>query len=120
MVAHPPSYFSQTGRCCQSFTKPPESLVSPSVSLLLGANERVSVSHQDGSSWAIAMGTVEKVDSGPKVWLTLDKAVPHDGDVVYYRIDRVCGYSGGVVAGYLAEFCVSDSERSVSERSSVR
>lgn len=112
MLAHPSAYSSQTGRYTQSFTKTPGSLVSPSMQLTLGANERVFVSRQDGTGWAVAVGTISRVEPGAglRVCLTLDKAVPHDGDVVY-RIDRVSGYSGGAMAGNLAEFCVSDSER---------
>ena len=112
MQARLPILSKSTGRYSQSFTKVPGS--SPScghtLPLMLDTNERVFVSHQDGSGWALAMGTVLRVGEGPEVRLDLDKAVSYTGGVVY-RIDRAPGYSGGAVAASLTDLCISDSER---------
>ena len=71
------------------------------------------MSHQDGSKWALAMGTVMSVEAGLEVRLDLDKPVSHTEGVVY-RIDQTPSRVGGsAMATALAEFCISDSERYV-------
>lgn len=106
MLAGTPSLNS--GRSVQSFARSPHSAV-PSGSLL-ATNDRVVISRQDGSGWAISMGTITDVLPGPQVRVVLDKPVPHEEDVLY-RIDQVSGYSGGAAYCNLADLCTSDSEK---------
>lgn len=106
MLAGTPSLNS--GRSVQSFARSPHSAV-PSGSLL-ATNDRVVISRQDGSGWAISMGTITDVLPGPQVRVVLDKPVPHKEDVLY-RIDQVSGYSGGAAYCNLADLCTSDSEK---------
>ncbi len=114
MHAHMPTLSKSTGRYRQSFTKAPcSSSAYHSGRLTLDCNERVFVSHQDGSKWAIAVGTVLSVEAGPEVRLDLDNAVSHT-DAIAYRIDQAPSYAGTAMASSLAEFCLSDSERCVS------
>ena len=83
---------------------------------MMGANERVFVSRQDGSSWAVAVGSIKNVKSGPVVCLSLNHPVPHESGAVY-RIDCSSGYStGAAMAGNLADFCMSDTERLVTSQ----
>lgn len=77
----------------------------------LCSNDRVVISAQDGSGWAIAMGTVTEVLPGEGVGVTLDKAVPFKADGVLYRIDRMSGSGGGIAYSNLADMCTSDGER---------
>ena len=58
------------------------------------------------------MGSITKPLSAGEVEVLVDKAVPSDGSTLY-RIDMTPSYGGGSMAGYLADFCSSDSERLV-------
>ena len=78
MLAHPPvrDPASSSNRHLQKFTRQPSSPHSSSSPLshphTLTLNERVVVSRQDGTSWAVAMGIVT-VATGSDVELSLDK-----------------------------------------------
>lgn len=110
MLAQQPTFFKNTGRYHQSFTKKLDTLLlSSGGEVSLSSNDRVVISAQDGSCWAIAMGTVTKVMPG-SVRVTLDKAVPFEAGVLY-RIDQMAGSGGGIAYSNLADLCTSDSER---------
>lgn len=109
MLAQPPTFTKSTGRYLQSFTKKPGLEVSSSV-LSISTNDRVVISRQDGTGWAIAMGMVTVVLPGPGVVVLLDKAVPW-GSHVLYTVDQVSGHSGGMANHNLADLCASGSER---------
>ena len=104
-------------RFIQSFSK---SSSATSVSMAMAADtmltvhDRVVVSHQDGSSWAVAIGTILSLtcigDGEREVRIVLDKALPSDLSFLY-RIDRAPAFSRGSVSSSLAELCSSDSER---------
>lgn len=105
------------GKVIQSFSKsqPTSDRAAATVDTLLTAHDRVVVSRQDGSSWAIAIGTILSLvcnnSSGTiEVRILLDKAVSCDSSVLY-RIDQPPGFSRGSVPRTLAELCASDSER---------
>ena len=110
MFAHPPTFSKSTDRYLQMFTKQPGCCSSGDLLVSLSTNDRVIISRQDGSAWALAMGVITKVVSGPEVEVSLDKGVSCQADVVY-RIDEVSGYSGGIAFGNLADLCASDSEK---------
>ena len=85
------------------------------VDTLLTMHDRVVISSQDGSSWAIAIGTILSLTcsaggSGVEVCVLADKAVPTDLGVLY-RIDMAPGFSRGLVPSTLADWIASDSER---------
>lgn len=111
MQAHTPIFSQNTGRYFQSFSKSPH---CPSISTLgtlsLSANDQVIVSHQDGSGWAVAMGTITNVSEGPNVQVLLDKAVPTSSTSLY-RIDQMSGPSLSMASSNLADLCASDSEK---------
>ncbi len=110
MIAHPPTYSKQTERYSQTFTRGASSVSDQNSIISLSANDRIIISCQDGSAWAIAMGSIESVMPGPEVRVTLDRSVQYTGKMMY-RIDKVPGYSGGILYGNLAELCASDTER---------
>ena len=111
MLAQPPTFFKNTGRYHQSFIKQLDTLpLSSGREVSLSSNDRVVISAQDGSCWAIAMGTVTNVLTGEGVRVALDKAVPFDAGVLY-RIDQMAGSGGGIAYSNLADICTSDSER---------
>lgn len=108
MVAHPPTLSSD--RYLQRFRKQACFAGSDNSLLSLCRNDRVVISHQDGSAWALAMGVITKILPGPEVEVLLDKAVSCHAGVVY-RIDEVSGYSGGIALSNMADLCASDGER---------
>lgn len=107
-------------RFIQSFTKSSSASVATTISTataadtMLTIHDRVVVSHQDGASWAVAIGTILSLTSSSggerEVNIVLDKALPSDSSVLY-RIDRAPAFSRGSVSSSLAELCSSDSER---------
>ena len=107
---------SPGGRLIQSFSKSPtHSKAAAIVDTLLTVHDRVVVSHQDGRSWAVAIGTILSLtcSSGGgdvEVQILVDKALPTDSNLLY-RIDQAPGFSRGSVPSTLAELCASDSER---------
>lgn len=116
-ASSPDSSSGGGGKVIQSFSKSPPTSdqAAATVHTLLTAHDRVVVSRQDGSSWAVAMGTVLSLicnnSSGTiKVRILLDKALPSDSSVPY-RIDQPPGFNRGSVPRTLAELCASDSER---------
>ena len=110
MLAQPPTFTKSTGRYLQSFTKKP-GLAEVSCSVLsISTNDRVVISRQDRTGWAIAIGTVTEVFPGPGVVVLLDKAVVCDCHVLY-TVDQVSGHSGGMANHNLADLCASGSER---------
>ena len=104
------------GKIVQSFSKsqPTSDGATATTDTLLTAHDRVVISRQDGSSWAVAMGTILSLacsSSGTiEVRILLDKAVPYDSSVLY-RIDQPPGFSRSSVPRTLTELCASDSER---------
>lgn len=90
--------------------------MAAAVDTLLTVHDRVVISHQDGSSWAVAIGTILSLtystsDSGSlEVGILVDKAVPSDSDALY-RIDLAPGFGRGSVSSTLADWIASDSER---------
>ena len=104
------------GKIVQSFSKsqPTSDGAAATTDTLLTAHDRVVISRQDGSSWAVAMGTILSLacsSSGTvEVRILLDKTVPCDSSVLY-RIDQPPSFSRGSVPRTLAELCASDSER---------
>lgn len=109
MVAHPPTFSEATRRYCQSFSRSPDSDPFSSHAHSLSANDRVIVSRQDGSGWAVAMGTVTAVSAGGQMEVLLDKPVPEAAAL--YRIDKWSGTSGATATCNLADLCASDSEK---------
>jgi len=81
---------------------------NPVVSLCAG--DRVTISRQDGSGWAVAVGCIAAVLPGPVVKVTLDKAVSCNKNILY-RIDRAPGFASGMSYYNMADLCLSDSER---------
>lgn len=113
MLAQHPSFSKSTGRYVQSFTKKPDGASgekSFSSETVISTNERVVISAQDGTGWAIAMGRVTDVLPGLGVTVALDKAVSCAAGVLY-RIDQLAGQSGGIAYSNLAEICAPDSDR---------
>ena len=110
MLARPAVTSKLHGKVVQTFVKQQRSTL-PS-ERTLSTNEQVIVSHQDGSGWAIAMGTITNISvlTGEVELTMIDRPVPA-GVHVLYRIDQAPGYSGGAMASNLAQFCSSDSER---------
>lgn len=112
MIARPSTFSKTRGKHVQTFVKRQGSTLSSERALV--TNEQVIISHQDGSGWAVAMGTITNISASvSEVEVTMiDKPVPaSDGDVLY-RIDQSPGYSGGgAMASNLADFCSSDSEQ---------
>ena len=101
------------GRFISSFSKSPTIAMATGVDTLLTNHDRAVVSHNDGSSWAVAIGTILSLtcSSGDvAVRILLDKAPPTGPDFLY-RIDQAPGFSRGSVTSTLADVCVSDSER---------
>ena len=85
------------------------------VDTLLTVHDRVVISSQDGSHWAVAIGTVLSLtcsgDGGSmEICILVDKAVPTDSAILY-RIDMAPGFSRGSVPSTLADWIASDSER---------
>lgn len=116
MLAQPPTFTKSTGRYLQSFTKKPSLAEVSSSVLSISTNDRVVISRQNGTGWAIAMGTVTVVlPDPPGVVVLLDKAVPWESHVLY-TVDQVSGHSGGMANHNLADLCASGSERYVSAR----
>lgn len=75
---------------------------------VLTINDRVVISRQDGRGWALTMGTITRPMCAGDMEVLVDKAVSAS---FLYRIDAAPSYGGGVMAGSLADFCTSDSER---------
>jgi hypothetical protein len=104
------------GKLIQSFSKSPPTSdgAAATVDTLLTVHDRVVVSRQDGSSWAVAMGTILSLTCNSsgivEVRVLLDKAVPSDVNMLY-RIDQPPSFSRASVPRTLAELCASDSER---------
>ena len=102
---------SPYSHCLQTFRKTPDSAHchTPSkAALAFTKNERVIVSLQDGSGWAVAMGTVAIAMQDGVIRLSLDKAVSCDQ---VCRIDHAPSFSGGLMMNNLTQLCGSDSER---------
>jgi DNA replication ATP-dependent helicase Dna2 len=74
----------------------------------LTPNERMVVSRQDGTAWAVAMGMVTMA-TDEAVELLIDKPVSWDG--TEYRLDVAPSYYGSASLVNLARLCGSDSER---------
>ena len=104
-----------SGKFVTLFSKSLNVAMTTTVDTLFTVHDRVVVSHNDGSSWAVAIGTILTLtyssSSGDvEVCVLIDKPLPTDSTVLY-RIDQAPGYSRGSVPSTLADFCVSDSER---------
>ena len=110
MIAHCPTFSKPMDRYLQKFTKQLGSICPSNSVTTLSTNDRVIISRQDGSAWALATGVITLIMPGPVVEVSLDKGVAFQADIVY-RIDQVSGYSGGVAYSNLADLCVSDCER---------
>lgn len=110
MLAMPATYSKLHDKHVQTFAKQQGFTLSSDRVLL--SNEQVIISHQDGSGWAVAMGTITNisVSAGEVQVMMIDKPVPAS-DYLLYRIDKAPGYIGGAMASNLADFCSSDSER---------
>ncbi len=89
----------------QTFT---QTLSSQHSESQLSKNDRVVISKLDGRGWAITLGIIIKPMCDGEVEVLVDKAVP---TAPLYRIDAAPSYGGGTMAGILADFCTSDSER---------
>ena len=76
----------------------------------MSINDAVVISRQDGTGWAVAMGTITKPLSNGEIEVLVDKTVPSDNGTLY-RIDAAPSHRGGAMAGNLADLCTSDSER---------
>ena len=108
LTALPVDSSSPLKRHTQTFTQTPPS--PHSSDSLLSVNDGVVISRQDGTGWAVAMGTITKPLSDGEIEVLVDKTVPSD-NATLYRIDAAPSHRGGAMAGNLADFCTSDSER---------
>ena len=103
-----------SGKFVSLFSKSFNVAMATTVDTLFTVHDRVVVSHNDGSSWAVAIGTILSLtyssSDDVEVRVLIDKTLPTDSTVLY-RIDQAPGYSRGSVPSTLADFCVSDSER---------
>ena len=108
LAALPVDSSSPLKRHTQTFIQTPPS--PHSSDSLLSVNDGVVISRQDGTGWAVAMGTITKPVSDGEIEVLVDKTVPSDSASLY-RIDAAPSHRGGAMAGNLADFCTSDSER---------
>lgn len=109
------------GKFIQSFSKSHTNPAVFTLDTLLSVHDRVVISHQDGSSWAIAIGTItcsNNNNDGVEVHVSVDKALPTHSNLLY-RIDQAPSFSRGSVPSTLADLCASDSERYTFEYLSV-
>ena len=79
MLAHSPTPSGTMGKCSQYFTKQGASAATSTVTRLISVNDRVIVSRQDATGWALAMGTIACIMPGPEVQVILDKIGPIHG-----------------------------------------
>ena len=110
MLACPPTFIRNTGRYLQSFVKKPNATASSGSKASLSANERVAISVQDGTGWAVAVGVVTEVLPGNGLKVVLDKVVPSGAELLY-RIDQVVRHNASIAYSNLADLCTSDGER---------
>ena len=105
LTANPADMSCPLSRQIQVFTQASGTQFGESI---LTINDRVVISRQDGRGWALTKGTITRPICDGEIEVLVDKAVPAGS---LYRIDAAPSYGGGVMAGTLADFCTSDSER---------